>query len=548
MKKTLLLIGALAILSSTAMGVTEQWVTKEITAGLEVNNMIRDIEREEDKKEIATNARGLRDIGTIAGIATLNHNNAAQGMKESVEKHLGKFDHAKDINGNVYGDVSGEVQAQAFDVVTGAVAKNQGDIEKNKNTIADLSSVVASKASVSDVNTAKDQANSAMGIAIDNTGKINNATDGMIASAGKLGITVETVEANSKYLEAGKVQAEIFDKTVDVVANNKKESEENTASISKQIDYDTLTAGGMADSVSKLGEDYKVTHEFSKDDDVQSLNNSLAKQQSFDKAVDAIVDNKQDLVAVNKELDTHKEEAAAREVKIDGAINDLKVTDGKVNTAIEGLQETDEKVDVAILSLKEKDKQLEAVDKAIYEVVGNTRDKNATPIKENKIDNNRDRIVLLENTRATTEEQTTINTDDIATNKDNIKSNKEEIDINTSQVNQALELADNNSEHIEKNSKRIDGLEKKVDGLESKMNKGLAMAAATSSIVYPHLGRGDVGIGAGIGGYGGSQAIAIGVAMQPTENVRINTNVSTSDSSDTMYGAGVGYKFNIFGS
>lgn len=275
---------------------------------------------------------------------------------------------------------------------------------------------------------------------------------------------------------------------------------------------------------------------------------------------DLAISSNGDLIAKNTtDLAIHKEEALARDEKINVAISDLKVTDGKVNTAIGRLEDadkkfaetdgkllaTDEKLIQTDKDLKEADEKINANiatlhkhDDAVYETVGVTRDGSGTEIKAVKADVNR---AMINNLQRTAE-------DDIATNKAKTEENEGKIAINSQQIDQALELADNNSEHIEKNSKRIDGLEKKVDGLESKMNKGLAMAAATSSIVYPHLGRGDVGIGAGIGGYGGSQAIAIGVAMQPTENVRINTNVSTSDTSDTMYGAGVGYKFNIFGS
>jgi len=129
-------------------------------------------------------------------------------------------------------------------------------------------------------------------------------------------------------------------------------------------------------------------------------------------------------------------------------------------------------------------------------------------------------------------ERITKNTENIKENKSNIKENESNIEIN--------------SNRIADNSGRIDRVESKVQSLENEMNRGFAMAAATSSIVYPALEKGDLGIGAGVGGYSNSQAVALGVAMQPAENFRVNANVSTSDGSDAMYGAGVGYKFNMF--
>ncbi|UUV18409.1 YadA-like family protein [Fusobacteria bacterium ZRK30] len=305
---------------------------------------------------------------------------------------------------------------------------------------------------------------------------------------------------------------------------------------------------------------------------------------AFEVVAGVVRENRDDISEIKSDFSKHTLEAEKRDKIQDEHIEKLKDADIKFAEADKKFADTDKQ-------LKEKDEHLSRVDEtlasnmndiikhnnaiadhnsAIYEDSSSYAVRTGSNIKA---DNNRDRIVTLENARATTEEQTTINTGDIATNKADIAKNTDNID----KVEKDLYVTDDNGEvvvgengnkttqldefretsyeaitsmngDINKNSKRIDGLEKKVDGLESKMNKGLAMAAATSSIVYPHLGRGDVGIGAGMGGYGGSQAIAIGVAMQPTENVRINTNVSTSDTSDTMYGAGVGYKFNIFGS
>lgn len=127
-----------------------------------------------------------------------------------------------------------------------------------------------------------------------------------------------------------------------------------------------------------------------------------------------------------------------------------------------------------------------------------------------------------------------------------IKENSERITKNTENIKENGSNIETNSDRIADNSGRIDRVESRVQSLENEMNRGFAMAAATSSIVYPTLEKGDLGIGAGVGGYSNSQAVALGVAMQPAENFRVNANVSTSDGSDAMYGAGVGYKFNMF--
>ncbi|WP_028856053.1 YadA-like family protein [Psychrilyobacter atlanticus] len=379
-------------------------------------------------------------------------------------------------------------------------------------------------------------------------------TENMIDSVERLGATVvrdkvsesDAIKGFGKAQEADqKAQSEAFDKVVDGVLGNKDAIESNEATL-KSMKSDLFTRNEEGDLVPQSG----VNRE-----DIATLGKNMDG-----------VNEKIDGVDLKTELNSHAIDGMAVGLDIEsGRIDNVETTLGKhaeelarLDDVDQQLADKDKKLEAVDADLKEKDEKLEIVDAtmqsnmrdiakhngAIYEEGVTYRD--GAPVV--KADANRGRIETLELARATTEEQTTKNTGDIATNKAKTEENKEEIDRNAGQINQALELADHNSEYIENNSKRIDGLEKKVDGLESKMNKGLAMAAATSSIVYPHLGKGDLGIGAGIGGYGGSQAIAIGVAMQPTENVRINTNVSTSDTSDTMYGAGVGYKFNIFGS
>ncbi len=156
-----------------------------------------------------------------------------------------------------------------------------------------------------------------------------------------------------------------------------------------------------------------------------------------------------------------------------------------------------------------------------------------------KADKNREMITQANDRLATQGEAVDKNTKANEENKKEIKKNTEKIERNTSKIDQ-------NTNNIQRNSDRIDRIDTRIKSLESEMNRGFAMSAATSSIVYPELGEGDLGVGAGVGGYGNAQAVAIGLAMQPSESVRVNANVSTSDGQDVMYGAGMGYKFNLF--
>lgn len=99
----------------------------------------------------------------------------------------------------------------------------------------------------------------------------------------------------------------------------------------------------------------------------------------------------------------------------------------------------------------------------------------------------------------------------------------------------------NVSSHVENNTRAIENLNKKV-------TSGLAAVAAMTTIDNISSGRaGDVNIGAAVGGFEGTQAVAVGVAFSPTDNLSLVTKVGLNPgrSRYTTYGAGVNYRFNI---
>ena len=54
-------------------------------------------------------------------------------------------------------------------------------------------------------------------------------------------------------------------------------------------------------------------------------------------------------------------------------------------------------------------------------------------------------------------------------------------------------------------------------------------------------------VAAAVGGWKGTQAVAVGIQGAPTENVRINGKVSVAPGYkqvDTMYSVGASYRFN----
>lgn len=97
------------------------------------------------------------------------------------------------------------------------------------------------------------------------------------------------------------------------------------------------------------------------------------------------------------------------------------------------------------------------------------------------------------------------------------------------------------SSTVESNTRAIEHLNKKVAS-------GLASVAAMTTIDNISNGRaGDVNIGAAVGGFEGTQAVAVGVAYSPTDNLNFVTKVGVNPGRAryTTYGAGVNYRFNL---
>lgn len=91
---------------------------------------------------------------------------------------------------------------------------------------------------------------------------------------------------------------------------------------------------------------------------------------------------------------------------------------------------------------------------------------------------------------------------------------------------------------------RMEKLESKVDQNEGKMSNGIAGVAAMSNIPVV---SGQFTVGAGVGHFNGSNALAIGVSNGFENGVSVKASMSYSqgkfDQKDMVMGAGVGYSF-----
>lgn len=161
------------------------------------------------------------------------------------------------------------------------------------------------------------------------------------------------------------------------------------------------------------------------------------------------------------------------------------------------------------------------------------------------------KVTTLETKDTDLQNQITINKNDIAANKTAIETNKTNIANNKTAINQEISdriAADTVLQNqISNNTSRIEGLEKSVDNLGDKMNKGMSLMAAMSAVEFQDVSEGEMAIGAGIGHYGDSQSVAIGVAYSPTQNLNVNMkySVTAGDVDSFAIGAGASYKFRV---
>ena len=96
-----------------------------------------------------------------------------------------------------------------------------------------------------------------------------------------------------------------------------------------------------------------------------------------------------------------------------------------------------------------------------------------------------------------------------------------------------------------KHDKGIADNKKSIEELRRDSEAGIASVAAMSVLDFKGAPVGRLGIGAAIGGYRSKQAVAVGMAFAPNENLNFTGKVglSTDDIRNSAYGVGVNYFF-----
>ncbi|HFW4592856.1 TPA: YadA C-terminal domain-containing protein [Salmonella enterica subsp. enterica serovar Aberdeen] len=127
--------------------------------------------------------------------------------------------------------------------------------------------------------------------------------------------------------------------------------------------------------------------------------------------------------------------------------------------------------------------------------------------------------------------------------------NRTQIDANTGEILSHSRAIASNRAAIDNNSARIDGLNRNFANLKEQVNEnrkqanaGISGAMAQANI--PQVTENQrFAVGAGVGGYDGENALAVGVSFHATQNVVVKATVSDDTANNVGYGAGVAFGF-----
>ncbi|MGP1947250.1 MAG: YadA-like family protein [Arsenophonus sp. NC-PG7-MAG3] len=108
--------------------------------------------------------------------------------------------------------------------------------------------------------------------------------------------------------------------------------------------------------------------------------------------------------------------------------------------------------------------------------------------------------------------------------------------VNVYQLNMVKTVANYASQLSQKNNSRINHLDDMYLKQNTKIERGLANSAAFTGLFQPY-GIGKINFTVSIGGYGASQALAVGTGYRITENAAVKAGIAYSDGNNVMYNA-----------
>ena len=145
------------------------------------------------------------------------------------------------------------------------------------------------------------------------------------------------------------------------------------------------------------------------------------------------------------------------------------------------------------------------------------------------------------------EKNLTINTATISENRKQINTNTATISENRKQINTNTANIEMVRSDIQNMNNRVDNLNDQINHIDKKMASGLASVAAMTMVDMAKASAGTVNVGAAVGGFNGTHAVAVGVGYAPTDSLNITTKIGVNPAKHKYitYGAGVNYQFSV---
>ena len=390
------------------------------------------------------------------------------------------------VNGSQLYYAIGKTEVNAEDIKT-----NAGNITTNTTNIANLQKDVDNQGKLIDANSKLIDANTSRIDGIDT--RLNNQDERMNQQDKRL---------NDQEKRLDKVEIN------DAVQNEK-------------IDRNTDAIKGLNERQNSI--DNKLNTMDGKIDGVKNDLNNYKKETDT-----AIAKNIKDIETNKKDIETNKKD-------IEKTNDHLSKVEDKVNTnktniaAIKALQESQSQ------NLTKIQKQVSNNTTAINNVQQSVNNLDVRVANNTtKIENHETRITSVEKTVETHTAEIKENKENIAKNAEAIKVNKDNIAANTQSINELAQAQ----------QQSMDGIRHAINDVRKESRQGDAMNAALAALKPLQYDPDEkTQIMAGVGGYKGEHAVALGLAHFFNDSLMANIGGAYTSGSSMMWNAGVTIKF-----
>ena len=394
------------------------------------------------------------------------------------------------INGSQLYYAIGKTEVNAKNIET-----NAGNITTNTTNIANLQKDVDTQGKLIDANSKLIDANTSRINGIDT--RLNNQDVRMNQQDQRLNDQEKRLDQVEKIdvLQNAKIQ-----QNADAIGDLQKRQE----SIDSKLDTMGYKINGVKDDL----KDYKAETDKAiaeNKGNIKQNQNAIAKNQEEIKANhQAIEDTKTHLSTVEGQVNTNKNDIAKINVLQQAQSENLEDIKNQVSTnksLITTVQQSVTNLDTRVTKkIDDHETRIQSVEKTV--------ETHTTEIKENK--------------------------ENIAKNAEAIKDNKENIAANTQSINELAQAQ----------QQSMDGIRHAINDVRKESRQGDAMNAALAALKPLQYDPDEkTQIMAGVGGYKGEHAVALGLAHFFNDSLMANIGGAYTSGSSMMWNAGVTIKF-----